>query len=276
MRRVRGSVKENMPILKLKNTKFYYESHGTGHPLVLIAGYACDHTFWFPVLEELSSHFQVIIFDNRAIGQTKDHDESLTIELMADDLILLFEKLELKNPYIVGHSMGGMIARTLAEKYPKHISKLVIVTSSIKCREPAMFAFNTMLQMRKDNIDFDLIFQTMLPWIFSADFLKNKQNIELLKKSYLENPYPQSINDQARQYEVLKKYDGASQLQQIQQPTLIINGTQDIISLPRESQRMANQIPNSSLIELDCAHGIVAEIPKKLSQLLNEFLNANS
>jgi len=51
-----------MAFLKVNGVNIYYETHGRGEPLVLIAGYSCDHLFWSAMLDELAEKFQVLIF----------------------------------------------------------------------------------------------------------------------------------------------------------------------------------------------------------------------
>jgi 3-oxoadipate enol-lactonase len=261
-----------MSMIKANNAEFYYELHGSGYPIVLIAGYACDHAYWAPVLQDLMKHYQVLIFDNRAVGQTKDSGGSLSIELMAEDVMAICEGLNLKKPHIVGQSMGGMIAQSIAVSYAEKINKLAILTSSAKCRETMLFAFKSLLQMRKDNINFDIIFDAMLPWVFGDEFLANPDYIEAYKLSFIRNKYQQSLADQMRQFLLIKEFDGREQLKSICSPTLVINGVQDVISLPRESEFMVNQIVGAKRIELNCAHAITAEAYQLLPKILMEFL----
>ena len=96
-----------MPILHANNADFYYELHGTGKPVILIAGYTCDYSAWEMLLENLTRHFQVLTFDNRGVGQTTDHNAPLSAELMAQDVIALADQLNLAKPHIIGQSMGG-------------------------------------------------------------------------------------------------------------------------------------------------------------------------
>ncbi len=261
-----------MPSIKTNDANFYYESHGRGYPLILIAGYTCDHTFWIPILDALSKNFQVIIFDNRSIGQTTDNNQPLTTDLMAKDVISLADELKLNKPHIIGHSMGGSIAQAIGAFYPEKISKLGILNSSPKWREASHQALRSMLTMREKNIDFDLIFETMLPWIFGEKFLKNARAIQLLKNSYLQNKYPQSLADQTRQFNFLEQFDSRELIKKINAQTLIIHGTQDLLSLPSDSIFIASRIHDSKSVELDCAHSSVLEVPEPLIKILNEFL----
>lgn len=261
-----------MAFAQINKADIYYELHGSGQPVILIAGYTCDHTYWTPILEPLIKHYQILICDNHAIGQTKDNNMTLSAELMARDVIALAQQLHLEKPHIVGQSMGGNIAQVIASSYPDKINKLCILNSVAKWRQAMLLALKALLTMRESNINFDLIFEASLPWFLGEEFLKNKEEIKKHKQAMIDNPYPQSINDQTRQLKVLEQFDARTQLQKIKAPTLVVYGVQDLIALPDESKFLAHEISNVTLRELDCAHDSVVEVPKELTQILVDFL----
>jgi pimeloyl-ACP methyl ester carboxylesterase len=263
-----------MPTIQVNDANFYYELHGKGQPLILINGYTANHIYWLPILDELSRHFQVLIFDNRAAGKTTDDGRELSAELMADDVVALANTLQLKKPHILGISMGGAIAQCIASRYPDVLNKLVLLLSTAKWREAMLIGVDTALEMRKKNIDLDIRFTSIVSWIFGQEFLLNEKNINVFKKAWLENEKLelQSIVDQTRQYHLLKKFDGRNQLKKIKASTLIGYGIQDIIVLPDESHFLAQQIVNAKLIKFDCGHGIILERPRELCKAVIEFL----
>nr|WP_258956523.1 alpha/beta fold hydrolase [Legionella sainthelensi] len=59
-----------MPRIKVNDISMYYERHGQGEPIVFIAGFSADHLAWAAIVEYLKEKYQVILFDNRGIGQT--------------------------------------------------------------------------------------------------------------------------------------------------------------------------------------------------------------
>lgn len=261
-----------MPKININNAEFYYELHGQGEPVVLISGYGANHLFWFPILPLLSQHFQVLVFDNRAIGQTIDNSHfPLTAEFMANDTMALIKELGLKKPHIVGQSMGGTIAQNIAARFPTLINKLGILNSSAKWRQAMLRGLWSMWLIRKAN-NFDCWFETNLAWVFGEEFLQNSEQVENLRLTILNDPYPQSVENQERQYAALTEFDGRAALKNITAKTLVSYGTQDIISLPSESKEIAENIMQAKLIEFDCGHGIVAEVPHELARTLIDFL----
>ncbi|MGD8967026.1 MAG: alpha/beta fold hydrolase, partial [Anaerolineae bacterium] len=59
-----------MPKAHANGIDIYYEIHGSGDPLILINGLGYDLWMWHKMVPGLTEHFQVIVFDNRGVGQT--------------------------------------------------------------------------------------------------------------------------------------------------------------------------------------------------------------
>jgi pimeloyl-ACP methyl ester carboxylesterase len=113
----------------------YYESHGTGRPLILLHGGLGSGEMFGPILPTLSESHQVIAVDLQGHGRTADIDRPIDIRLMADDIAALIDHLGLDKPDLVGYSLGGGVAFVTAVKYPEKIGKLV--TSSVYFRSDA-------------------------------------------------------------------------------------------------------------------------------------------
>lgn len=264
-----------MPIIKINEISMYYEIHGTGAPLVLIAGYTGDYTFWKFIVPNLAKHHQVIIFDNRGIGQTQDKGGFFTLEAMAEDVLSLMKALNLEQPAIAGHSMGGIIAQIIAKKHPKQISRLVVLNSAQALNIRTYKTLESLLNLRKDNVSFDGLIDTALPWFFANDYLANPENIIAFKKDLINNPFPQSVEDQERQFRALQAYQPSQWSQKINLPSLILGSEHDIITLPEESELLAESIPNSQFVLVEGAHSSPVEQPELVYDLILKFLKAS-
>ncbi|HAT1849600.1 TPA: alpha/beta fold hydrolase [Legionella pneumophila] len=264
-----------MATLKIHGVDIYYELYGQGKPLVLIAGYCCDHTFWNAMLHELAEEFQILIFDNRGIGQTRDDGGSFTLEAQADDIMAFLEQLGFRNPSILGQSMGGAIAQLLARKHGKKISKLVILNSVAKFNTRANQAMESLLNLRKENISFDLLIEAGIPWFFSSEYLAEPKNIAAFKENLKNNPYPQSLQDQARQFRSIPPFDSRGWLHEIKVPTLVIAAEDDILTLPAESQQLAQGIPNAQFITIPGGHSSPLEHPALVNDAILKFLTSS-
>ena len=120
----------------------YYETHGSGRPLILIHGGLGTGDMFGPVRTELAAHHQVITPDLQGHGRTADIDRPLDVRLMADDIAALIRHLGLDKPDLVGYSLGGGVALMTAIKYPELVGKVVVASAHIKydALDPAMYA----------------------------------------------------------------------------------------------------------------------------------------
>lgn len=260
-----------MPFIEANNAKFYYESKGSGQSLILISGYASDHTAWAMMTETLSEHFQVITFDNRGVGQTTDDGGELSAELMADDVIALADALDLDKPHVIGSSMGSTIAQHVAIRHPDKINKLGLMVSTTFWRQRVILSMITSLKLREQEVDFDTQIDVVIPWLFGQEFLAVADNVKLAKEIIMNNPYPQSLEDQRRQYAVLKNFNSMALISQITARTLVMYGDEDLISLPHESEYLASQLSDAITHEFSCGHCIHFERPQELCDVIIDF-----
>jgi pimeloyl-ACP methyl ester carboxylesterase len=120
----------------------YYETHGTGRPLLLLHGGLFSGELFDPVISLYAADHHVIVPDLQGHGRTADIDRPIDIRLMADDIAALIRHLGLEKPDVMGYSVGGGVAFFTAVKYPELIRKLVIVSAHVKfdALDPAMYA----------------------------------------------------------------------------------------------------------------------------------------
>lgn len=263
-----------MATIKVNGAEFYYELHGSGQPLVLITGYTGNHAFWLPLINDLSKNYQVLIFDNRAVGYTKDDGGKFSIEDMADDTMALIHALKLHKPHIAGSSMGGNIAISIGGKYSQEISKLALLNTTMKWCPTTIGICNLFINLRKQNIDLSTVLNGMGAWIFGQDFLNNTIAFNEYIQAGLNTPSIQSLKDQLRQFEAMCNFDGHELARQITATTLVLSGREDRSTLPDEAQDLVSTIPNAKLMELPGGHVPMIELKDEFLQVLMDFLKA--
>ena len=115
----------------------YYETHGSGRPLILLHGGLGSGEMFGPILPALTANHQVIAPDLQGHGRTADVDRPLSIETMADDIAALIKHLGLEKPDVMGYSLGGGVAMLTAIRHPEVVGRLVSVSANIRRRSPA-------------------------------------------------------------------------------------------------------------------------------------------
>src|SRR5256884_461345 len=117
---------------KVNGLNLYYETHGSGRPLILLHGGLMSSEMFGPVIPQLAQSHQVIAPDLQGHGRTADIDRPIDVKLMADDIAALIDQLGLEKPDIVGYSLGGGVALHTAAKYPGKVRRLVAAAANIR------------------------------------------------------------------------------------------------------------------------------------------------
>jgi pimeloyl-ACP methyl ester carboxylesterase len=117
---------------EVNGINLYYETHGSGRPLILLHGGLGSGEMFGPVLPVLAERHQVVTVDLQGHGRTADIDRPLDAVLMAGDIAALIDHLHLATPDVVGYSLGGGVAFHTAAKYPAKVRRLVMVSANIR------------------------------------------------------------------------------------------------------------------------------------------------
>lgn len=261
-----------MNFAKLDDLEMYYEVHGSGAPLLLVAGYTCDHTFWDSMVPELAEHFQVVTFDNRGVGRTKDSGKPFSVETMAADTAQLVRYLQLPRPAVVGQSMGGAIAQMLLAKYPNSIGKCAILNSTQAFNRATLMLFEDLLALRQADVDFDSLVDASLRLLSGFAWLSEPKNIEDFKAALQRNPAPQTVEDQGRQLAALRTFGKGVGSVPRHGATLVVSATDDLLTPPREGKALAAKL-GARFVEIPGGHPSPIEQPKRLLHILREFLH---
>ena len=116
---------------QVNGINLYYETLGSGRPMILLHGGLGSGEMFGPVLPVLAEHHQVIAVDLQGHGRTADIDRPIDVRLMADDIAALIDHLKLSQPDVVGYSLGGGVALHTAAKYPAKVRRLVAASANL-------------------------------------------------------------------------------------------------------------------------------------------------
>lgn len=105
--------------------ELYFRELGEGKPLVILHGLFGSSDNWLTLGKRFAEDFKVYIVDQRNHGQSF-HDDEFTYEAMAADLKQFIDGKNIKNPHILGHSMGGKTAMNFATSHSDCLDKLIV------------------------------------------------------------------------------------------------------------------------------------------------------
>ncbi len=263
-----------MAIINFESNSIYFEEHGKGSPLLLIAGLASDSQSWLPVIDKFAKHFRVIIFDNRGVGRSSKDDSGITIETMTDDCVKLMRHLKLSSVYLLGHSMGGMIAMDLAIRYPKMVDKLMLEATAPKINGRNTELFYDWVSYLKAGMDRHLWFRNVFYWIFSSEFFEDKEMLTHALTMAVDYPYPQSDTSFENQVKAISAFDCISEINRIKSPALIIYGEDDMLFPSSETAELFKPVARAQTITISKAsHSIHMENPKDFMNSVIKFIS---
>lgn len=261
--------------IELNGLNVYYEQHGTGEPLVLIAGLASDSQSWAPILPALAERFHVLIFDNRGAGRTEPMDTPLDIPRMACDVIALLDALAIPQAHLLGHSMGGMIALECAARHPNRIRKLILASTSPKPSARDCALFRSWAATLRAGIPPRLWFENIFFWIFPERFFQHPAGVQAALDYSVNYPWPQTAEAFARQVEAITAFDICKALRHIRIPTLALHGELDILFPPDRVLPELAAIPGLKMTVMpNVAHSPALDAPDAFINAICSFLGA--
>jgi pimeloyl-ACP methyl ester carboxylesterase len=119
-----------MAYAPVNGLQMYYETHGSGQPLVLLhGGLMTIDLNWGSLLEPLAAQRQVIAVELQGHGHTADTDRRMTIEALAGDVVALVDHLGFGKVDLFGFSLGGLVAYAVALTAPTRVGKLIVASA---------------------------------------------------------------------------------------------------------------------------------------------------
>ncbi len=118
------------------NVDLFYEERGSGIPLTLLHGYPLDHTIWLDTADKLKNEARVIMPDLRGQGTSPAPAGVYSMQILAEDVLRLLDRLGVETTIISGHSMGGYVALALAKYHPDRLLGLALIASHAYADSP--------------------------------------------------------------------------------------------------------------------------------------------
>jgi 3-oxoadipate enol-lactonase len=262
-----------MPHLSIKGLDIHYREMGQGFPVVLIHGYTGNLQNWVLQVRALAKRYRTISLDLRGHGCSAKptQREDYSLELFAADVHGLLNALAVPECYLVGHSMGGMVAQEFVLRHQEMVRALVLVDTAADLPERIPWEERVRLMELARSEGMEAVFEEVAqaPPVGSQLIQENPQLIDIWREQFLMT----SLESYLYCGEAIgRRCPVLEELSQIRVPTLIICGELDEPFLA-PSQRMHQTIPNSELAIIPgAAHTPILENPLAFNEVLLSFL----
>jgi len=251
--------------------KIAWERHGSGPPLLLLHGLGYARWGWEPVVEPLARSFDVILFDNRGIGESDVPPGPYTAAEMAEDALQVLDEAGVERAHVVGTSLGGMIAQELALARPERVDRLVLACTTPGGARAYPLPEGTLRLLAEA--------PSLPPEVALRRFVWNAlapgAPEELVERIYSHrvNGNVQTPEGWQAQAAAGTTFDASERVQRIAAPTLVLHGLDDAVVDPRNANVLGALIPNVR-VELFAAAGHLFfwEQPERFVEVVREFL----
>ena len=257
-----------MARIRVRDIDLYYEMSGQGESLIFIHGLGSSSRDWEYQVAYFAGSFKTLVFDLRGHGRSDKPAGPYSMQLLAQDTAALIKELKLEPVYLVGISLGGMVALQLALDSPELVKSLVLVNTVSE------------VPVRTLKERFELKLRLTVAALLGMRYLG-----KLLAKRLFPKSSQQSIrelfverwaeNDPASYRAALQAVIGWSvtdKLDKLDIPLLVVAAEYDYIPLSAKAS-IVDLVKNAELLVIkDSRHGTPVDQPEVFNRVLSDFL----
>jgi len=244
--------------------------------VTFIHGAGGSSSIWFKQIRDFKKHYNVLLLDLRGHGKSKDHIyqklKRYRFEHISDEVVEVLNYLSIKKTHFVGISLGTIIAREIAERYPQMTHSMILGGAIMK------FNLKGQILMKVGNL-----LKSVLPYLFLYKILAF---ITMPKKNHKESRIL-FINEAKKLYqkEFVRWFALASTVNPLLRffrlkdsgvPTLYIMGAEDHMFLPSITKLVSDHSFSELLVVPNCGHVVNVEQPQIFNTESIRFLNSLS
>jgi pimeloyl-ACP methyl ester carboxylesterase len=252
-----------------------YRRVGNGPPLLVLNGFAATIADWDPsFIDCLASSNELILLDHRGMGGSTDNGKPFDIAQLAEDAAHVIDALGFERASVLGWSMGGFVAQTLALQRPDHVNKLVLLSTDPGGADADIASAAVWSQVIDSSGTPHEQARRLLSLLFPSDVADSlyRQFGDFVAAARARLS-PDLVNRQAAAMDAWHRNGVGKQLREIRAPALIATGTEDIVIPPSNALKLVNAIPSAWLAQFPRGgHAFMAQYPRPLADLINGFL----
>ena len=252
-----------------------YESFGRadGEPLLMLQGLGADSRGWALQRMAFARRFRCLAVDNRGVGGSTGAPHPFSLEQMAADAVAVLDDAGVARAHIMSASMGGAIAQFVAVRYPERVSSLVLACTACRHHEWR----RELLQEWADAVGArgtSALGAEGLRWLVGPRLHRRFGLWLNLMARIVLQASPEAFVAQVRA--ILDAPDDLRfELAGVRAPTLVITGSQDLLTPLGDAEELAELIPGSHLFELrGAAHALMVEAPNAYNRAVVDFLTS--
>lgn len=255
-------------------TTIHYQITGRpdGEPLLLLQGLGADSRGWTFQKRALADRYRLVLVDNRGVGRSDRPSGPYDLEVMATDAIAVLDHAGLEQVHVMGASMGGVLTQILGVRQPDRVRSMILACTA--CRHHP-WRVELLEEWREAAVVDGMagVSQVAARWLVGPRMLRRLRGV-------LDLVAPLALNVPAESFisqidAILSLSDEVRfELAQVAVPTLVLVGSQDVLTPLGDSEEIAALVPGAELAILrGGAHGFMVEQAGTFNRTVRGFLD---
>ena len=249
-----------------------WDSQGDGAPVLLIHGLGYTREGWGPLRERLARRYRVISFDNRGIGESEIPPGPYTVEQLAGDAVQVLDEAGVERAHVLGASLGGFVAQVVASEQARP-------GRAARARVHLARRRRTRIPLPEQTLRLMAEAPSLAPEVALRRFVENARRAGRAggagRRDLRLPPGSTRPTRRAGRRRPVPERRGmpSDRLERIAAPTLVVTGTADHVVDPRNSDLLAERIPDARLEWIEGAgHMLFWEKTEEFAGLVERFL----
>jgi len=237
-----------MPHADAGGARIYFETHGSGEPLLLISGFGSNATVYWANVPQLAERFRVIAMDPRGSGRSDVPPGPYTMAQLADDCAAVLDAAEADAAHVLGTSMGGMVAQHVALLHAERVRGLVLACTTPGGAHhvlPAPEQLELFMAAAEIADPADAVRATY-PLNYSDAYAK-AHDAEIISRALANQRLRSTPEGRAAQLAAVQGHDTFDALGEVATPTLVLHGERDGIVPVANARTLAGRIPGARI-----------------------------
>lgn len=262
-----------MPTASLDGVDLFYEDQGSGSPVLFVAGGIGAIETWQMQVPEFSKRHRVVTFDRRGTGRSGPGTEPLTVDLLARDARGLLDHLDIPEAAVVANSFGGFVAQVLARLHPERVSDLVLLCSGARFGPVGRLFAELWVALIERGVEARLVAMATMPFAVTPPLMANPEFVVATADRLAGSvtvPDPRTVGSLLAD---ALDFDSRSWLHEIEIPTLVVTGADDVVMPPSAAGDLAKGIAGAEVRILEHgAHAFQTECFSQVNDVVLQFL----
>lgn len=225
-------------------TTLYWESTGSGEPVLLVMGLGMPATGWWRTAPVLAKRFRVLAFDNRGCGRSGHPRGPYTLGQLADDALAVLDAAGEASAHVYGVSLGGMIAQELALRAPDRVCSLVLGATTAGGAEHEQPDEETLgFLRRRGAMPPEEGVWASIPYVYGPATLEHAAE-RIAEDVEQRLRFAPDRGGYEAQIAAASRHDTTARLTAIDAPALVVHGDADRIVPVGNGRRLADRLPS--------------------------------